>query len=385
MKRAFAFLLFAFTGLVAVLSAQDSTARPLPMIPPATQESLLAAVKKEMQAYGGKSSIPGAIVGVWMPGKQPWRVAYGLANISPEEKMTLDDKVRVGSNTKTFVVTVILQLVDEKKMSLDDPISKFDLGEKVPNAEKITVRELCQMRSGLPDAYHSPEFDAMNVNPQTKITVPEMIGFAAKQPVLFAPGTKWNYSNTNYLLLGQIIESVTHNSVADEISRRLLVPLKLHNTTYPVTDPGMPTPYAHGYGLNKDRGWEDNTVSYPPALTGAAGVMISDMEDMKVWVKDYVTGTTNSAATQKERLDCLPIGKPGLSFGLGIGCSGGWYGYTGGISGYNTGAYYLPSKDATMIVFVMSQQEKPDPGVTNSIVRDFAQILFPENVPFPGN
>jgi D-alanyl-D-alanine carboxypeptidase len=385
MKWLSAFLLLAFTGSVVPLSAQDSTARPLPMISPATQESLLAAVNKEMKAYGGKTAIPGAIIGVWMPGKQPWRLAYGLGNISPEEKMTLDDKVRVGSNTKTFVVTVILQLVDEKKLSLDDPISKFNLAEKVPNAEKITVRELCQMRSGLPDAYHSPEFDSMNVNPQTKITVPEMIGFAAKQPVLFAPGTKWNYSNTNYLLLGQIIEAVTHNSVADEISRRLLVPLKLNNTTYPVTDPGMPAPYAHGYGLNKDREWEDNTVSYPPALTGAAGVMISDMEDMKVWVKDYVTGATNSAATQKDRLDCLPIGKPGLSFGLGIGCSGGWYGYTGGISGYNTGAYYLPSKDATMIVFVMSQQEQPDPGVTNSIVRDFAQILFPDNVPFPGN
>ena len=77
--------------------------------------------------------------------------------------------------------------------------------------------------------------------------------------------------------------------------------------------------------------------------------MISDMADMKTWVKAYVTGTVNSAATQKERLTCIPIGKPNLAFGLGIGCSAGWFGYTGGITGYNTGAYYLPEMDATII------------------------------------
>jgi D-alanyl-D-alanine carboxypeptidase len=104
---------------------------------------------------------------------------------------------------------------------------------------------------------------------------------------------------------------------------------------------------------------------------------------MKKWVKAYVTGSTNSAATQKARLTCVPIGVEGLSFGLGIGCSGGWYGYTGGIPGYNTGAYYFPEKDATIIAFVNSQVEKPEPGVANSIVRDFTQILFPNNVAFP--
>jgi D-alanyl-D-alanine carboxypeptidase len=148
-----------------------------------------------------------------------------------------------------------------------------------------------------------------------------------------------------------IIEKVTGHTVADEIKNRLLIPLELKNTSYPVTDP--------------------------------AGVMVSDMADMKKWVKAYVTGSTNSAATQKARLACVPIGKEGLFFGLGIGCSGGWYGYTGGIPGYHTGAYYFPAKDATIIAFVNAQIEKPDPGVANSIVRDFTQILFPENVIFP--
>jgi D-alanyl-D-alanine carboxypeptidase len=82
--------------------------------------------------------------------------------------------------------------------------------------------------------------------------------------------------------------------------------------------------------------------------------MISDMEDMKTWVKAYVTGITNSQSTQKTRLDCVPTGKEGLRFGLGVGCTGGWYGYTGGIPEYHTAAYYLPSAEATMIVLVNS-------------------------------
>ncbi len=111
--------------------------------------------------------------------------------------------------------------------------------------------------------------------------------------------------------------------------------------------------------------------------------MVSDMADMKRWVKAYVSGSTNSATTQHDRLDCIPIGEYGLAFGLGIGCSGGWYGYTGGIPGYNTGAYYLPEKNATVIAFVNSQIEAPSPGVANSIVRDFTQILYPDHVAFP--
>jgi len=106
------------------------------------------------------------------------------------------------------------------------------------------------------------------------------------------------------------------------------------------------------------------------------------MADMKKWVKAYVSGTTNSAATQKARLACIPTGEGNLSFGLGIGCSAGWYGYTGGITGYNTGAYYMPATGATIIVFVNSQVEKPFPGVANAMFRDIAKLITPNNVPF---
>jgi D-alanyl-D-alanine carboxypeptidase len=353
-------------------------------VSPEVEKKLLADVDKELKTFGGNQSVPGAVVGVWMPGATPWVRAIGLSNLSPREAMKLDDKFRVGSNTKTFVVTVLLQLVDEGKLSLDDPLSKFDVGVKVPNAEHITVRELCQMRSGLLDAYHAPELDSMDINAHTKITPRELVAIAVKHPALFAPGTQYNYSNTNYLLLGLIIETVTHNTAQHEIEKRLLGPLNLKNTSFPVDETGMPAPFSHGFALGKEKNWDDVTVTLPPMLTWTAGVMISDMADMKIWVKDYVSGKNNSAATQKERLDCIPTGTAGLGFGLGIGCTGGWYGYTGGIPGYNTAAFYLPAKDATIIAFVNSQQETPAPGVANAIVRDFTAALFPENAAFSG-
>ena len=127
----------------------------------------------------------------------------------------------------------------------------------------------------------------------------------------------------------------------------------------------------------------DSTVSLPPEFTWTAGVMVSDMADMKRWVKDYVTGATNSAATQRQRLTCVATGSP-VKFGLGVACTGGWYGYTGGIPGYNTAAYYEPAYDATIIAFVNSQREKPAPGVANSIVRDISRIVLPGNVAYGG-
>jgi D-alanyl-D-alanine carboxypeptidase len=377
----------AFLLAVAALGTLQSSAQHrtagVRSFPPEIQKSLSAAIAKELAAFGGNTPVPGAVVAIWAPGKGTFVQGVGDSNIAPKTPMALDDKFRIGSNTKTFVITVLLQLVDEKKLSLDDPIGKFDIGVKIPNGENITVRQLCQMRSGLLDAYNAPQYDHVTFTPQTTYTPQQMIATAVSNPPLFAPGTKWNYSNTNYLILGLIVETVTHHKIEDEISTRLLVPLGLHNTTFPATNPDMPLPFSHGFGFGAQKNWIDVTVNLSPTISWAAGAMISDMADMKKWVKAYVTGTTNSAATQKDRLACLPIGEYGLSFGLGIGCSNGWYGYTGGIPGYNTGAYYFPAQGATIIAFVNSQQEKPAPGVANSIVRDIAQILYPQNVPFP--
>src|SRR6185437_6334987 len=198
---------------------------------------------------------------------------------------------------------------------------------------------------------------------------------------LFAPGARYNYSNTNYLILGMIIEKLTHDTVGNQIRKRLIGPMGLAGTSFPHTA-SMPAPYAHGYEV-QGSGWHDVSVNIPPSMTWAAGAMISTVPDMKRWVKSYVLGTMNSKAMQRERLRCIPTGGKDLSFGLGIGCSNGWYGYTGGLPGYNTAAYYLPAKDITLIAFVTAQRDKPEPGVANAIFRDITQIITPNNVGFP--
>jgi D-alanyl-D-alanine carboxypeptidase len=215
------------------------------------------------------------------------------------------------------------------------------------------------------------------------------VSWALKQKPLFAPGTRYGYSNTNYLILGLIVESLTHDTVANQIRKRILMPLALKGTTFPLYDPDIPAPYAHGYALDPKGNWQDVSVYLPPSLTWAAGSMISTAWGMRRWVESYVVGTLNSAATQRERLHCLPTGDKGLGYGLGVGCSAGWYGYTGGLPGYNAAAYYLPSDGATLVVFVNAQRHQSKPGAhvtmdaANAIARDITRLVTPRHVLFP--
>jgi D-alanyl-D-alanine carboxypeptidase len=348
---------------------------------PSVQSAIDAAVAKERDVYGGSTPVPGVLVGVWDSKGVSYVRAYGSADLATHRALTPADHFRIGSNTKTFVISVLLQLVDEGKLDLDDPLSKFALGVTIPNAERITIRELCEMRSGLFEAYDTPEIDPLKITPDMTFDPRTLVGWAVQQKPYFAPGTAYNYSNTNYLILGLVIESVTKDSIADQIRTRLLVPFDLTETSYPATQ-AMPAPWAHGYGLGQQGNWEDVSNTIPVSLMGAAGEIISDVADMKRWVALYVTGKTNAAATQRERLDCIPIGEGNLAFGLGIGCSAGWYGYTGGLPGYNTAGYYFPSSGVTIIAWVTLQADKPAPGVANSLFRDIAAIMTPENIPF---
>jgi len=376
------------TTLFLSLALASANAAPVvssaPAIPITQQRAIEAAARKQLRAFGGRTPVPGAFIALYIPGKAPYIKSVGYADLPAKAPFQPGDKFRIGSNTKTFVVTVLLQLADERRLTLDDPLSKFNLGVTIPNARNITVRELCEMRSGLFEAYNTPQFNKLHITPQTRIAPQELVRWAVAQKPLFAPGTKWNYSNTNYVILGLIIEKLTHDTAGNQIRKRLLDPMGLSGTSFP-DGPAMPTPYAHGYDLTANKTWEDVTVSIPPAVTWTAGEMISTVPDMKRWVKSYVLGTMNSKAMQRQRLHCIStgIGK-GLDFGLGIGCSGGWYGYTGGLPGYHTAAYYLPSKDITLITFVNAQREQPFPGVANFIVRDITRIITPNNVNFGG-
>jgi CubicO group peptidase (beta-lactamase class C family) len=145
------------------------------------------------------------------------------------------------------------------------------------------------MRSGIINQYSVPGVQQQPEAWWSKQTPRQWVALAAKQPLLFAPGTKYNYSNTNWLIIGLIIEKVTHDSIESQISKRILVPMSLTATSFPTIDWKMPSPYAHGYTLEKDA-WVDQSAVLAPSVSWAAGAMISDMPDMQRWVKAYVTG-----------------------------------------------------------------------------------------------
>ncbi len=371
----------AFIIGCALLPAVARGAEKAPTVATASvQSAIVAAVEKDRVKYGGLSAIPAVLIGVWDDKGARFVRAFGYADVAKKRLLTSADHFRIGSNTKTFVVSVLLQLIAEKKLSLDDPVSRFPVGVTIPNGDNITVRELCNMRSGLFEAYATPQFAQLNMTVPKDFNPRTLVAWAVKEKPYFPPGQGYHYSNTNYILLGLIIEQITKDSVGNQIRKRLLTPFGLTHTSYPNTE-AMPDPWARGYGLDKQRDWVDVSNTVPVAFMGSAGEMISDMADIKRWIKLYALGKTGGPPGYRPLSECKQF-LGNAAFGLGINCSAGWYGYTGALPGYNTADYYFPATGTTIVAWITYQAEKPPEGVASVIFRDIARILTPANVPF---
>jgi D-alanyl-D-alanine carboxypeptidase len=232
MRLAISCGLFVCIGVLAPSMTSGTTATTSVASAP-TQRAIVAAVEKDRRLYGGGTPVPGVLIAVW-DGKGGRYRTFGDANAAKRVPLTPADHFRIGSNTKTFVVAVILQLADEHKLSLDDPVSRFNLGVTIPNARNITIRELCNMRSGIFESYDTPQVERMNVTGATRFDPRTLIRWAVKQSPYFAPGRGYHYSNTNYLILELIVERVTNDSLANQIRHRLIVPFNLTHTSYPM-------------------------------------------------------------------------------------------------------------------------------------------------------
>ncbi|MFI5692160.1 serine hydrolase domain-containing protein [Kribbella sp. NPDC051586] len=214
-------------------------------------------------------------------GAQVWRGSSGVAELGTSRKVPVDGRFRAGSITKTFVATVVLQLVAEGRIRLDDSVEHW-LPGVVPNGEHITVRELLNHTSGLYDFKNTlpmpPSEDFYALRFRTWTPTEQIERALANPPVFKKPGSQYNYSNTNYLLVGEIIKKVTGRTYADEIERRIIRPLGLHGTTLPGTSTRIPGPHPHGY-VPKDGGQLDWT-EMSPTLFGASGDIISTTHDL---------------------------------------------------------------------------------------------------------
>ena len=374
------FAVVLILGCVLVSSAAQGAQVTVSVTSPSIQSAIVSTIESDRNKYGGHAPVPGVLVGVWDGKGGSFVRAFGYANLAKKRPLTPADHFRIGSNTKMFVVSVILQLIAEKKLTLSDPVSRFRVGVNIPNGNNITVRELCNMRSGLFEAYDTPQFAKLNLTVPANFSPRMLVAWAVKQKPYFAPGKGYRYSNTNYVLLGLIIESIEKDSVGNQIRKRLLQPFGLTQTSYPRTQ-AMPQPWARGYALDKHANWEDVSGEIPVAFAGSAGEMISDMTDVKRWVKLYATAKTGVPANFRPDFECLPF-LGNTSFGLGLTCSAGWYGYTGGLPGYNTADYYFPATGMTIIVWTTYYALNPPEGIASAMMRDVARIVSPSHVPF---
>ncbi|MFI6543102.1 serine hydrolase domain-containing protein [Streptomyces prunicolor] len=340
-----------------------------------------ARLDKAIADVRKQAAIPGVAVGLWMPGKGCYVRATGVADKVTRQPMSTDFYSRIGSETKTFTVTALLQLVDERRIGLDDPISRYVHG--VPNGRHITLRHLAEMRSGLFPYSADADFahDLLS-DPTRSFTPQELLAYGYKHRNTAAPGKVFVYNNSNLVLLGLVIEKVTGHHVADVINRRVLRPAHLDQTLFP-DGPNVrefPEPHAHGYTNQTLTGAVADSTDWNPSWAWSAGAMISTMHDLRSWAKTVATGELLSPETQKQRLKTLPTGFPGLTYGLGIFETGGWIGHNGSIPGYESVTVYLPALKATLVVLINTDITTGGQEPSTLLARAITQIATPGHV-----
>ncbi|MEU1286117.1 serine hydrolase domain-containing protein [Kitasatospora sp. NPDC005856] len=294
-------------------------------------------------------------------GNGAWRGASGVSDLATGAPLRTDGRFRVGSVTKTFTATTVLQLVGEGWIGLDDPVERY-LPGLVPNGGHITVRQLLSHRSGLWDSTNEkggvfPDWtdpaDIRNWLDQggltRHITPAQVVASSVAHAPGFPPGTGYGYSNVNYTLLGMIIEKVTGHGYAQEITARILRPLGLTGTYFPGTATGIRGPHAHGYWTvvegpdPEDRSDRDVTVA-SVTWANSAGELISTLGDLNRFDKALLGGRLLPPALLKEMAATVPIeveGQPtALGYGLGLASwqlsCGPVYGHNGSVPGYST-------------------------------------------------
>jgi D-alanyl-D-alanine carboxypeptidase len=345
-----ALALIAIAGIAAV--GVPGRAHAATAAPPALQQALDRLVA---------DGVPGAIA-LERQGAEEWHAASGVSDLKTKEPISARGRFRIGSITKSFVSTVVLKLVAQRRLSLDDTVEQW-LPGIVPNGDGITVRELMNHTSGLYNYTDIPFYIQVMRDPLKTWRPLQLVQLAVAHPPVFAPGTSWEYSNTNYIVLGLIIAAVDRvpaplrmAAPAFEVYRRILWPLGLWHTSFPLTDPDIHGPHAHSYviDLPPEFGLPAilDTTRNNPSWAWTAGAMVSTLDDLADFHRALFTGELLGPDQQRE----LETTVPGTDYGLGVAkvdtpCGTSW-GHDGGVPGVYSISLTSPdgSRQAVMLL-----------------------------------
>jgi D-alanyl-D-alanine carboxypeptidase len=307
-----------------------------------------------------KAGAPGAIVYVRTP-TATRSAAAGFAVRRTNVSMRAAYRYRIASVSKAFVSVVILHLEAEGKLDIDDSVERF-LPGLVPNGASITLRELMNHTSGLFDYTADPSFEELILANPARTWVPgELLPFGLSHPSLFAPGTNWSYSNTNYILLGLLAEAVAHETLGQLLQERIFTPLELTSTSFPL-EIALDASFVHGYYAQQDSTrLVDIAPLLSPSYAWAAGGIVSNARDVTLFYRGLFTGKLLPAAQFAELKAAVPVSG---TYGLGIEFEstkcGLAFGHNGSIPGWRNEALTTADGKRQAVVMVNIDESRVD-------------------------
>ena len=321
-----------------------------------------------------KSHVPGAAVIVDADGDS-WVSLTGVSDVESAARIASRDRFSYRSITKSMVVTVILQFAAANLLKLDDPVAKWVPG--VPGGDRITLRELAGMRSGLPNYSATEAYRAaVKADPAHTFTDTELLGFAFAEQPHFIPGARYEYSHTNTVVLGQVIQAISGEDWAQAIAEHVTGPLHLTSVSYPGGG-GIPSPAASGYLIVSG---EPAEVQHPAASRyGAAGGLAGSLVDLDRWGQALGSGELLTPELQKARTDAPSAtaddpGSPDYdSYGLGIGEIDGWWGHTGYGLGFS--ALVMNDSGRKRTIAILLNGSPKDHDLPAAMFRKLAAVL----------
>jgi D-alanyl-D-alanine carboxypeptidase len=322
--------------------AATAQAKPLPAADRAYVDQVVAT-----QMETGR--LPGFSIAISGP-KGDYTNAYGVSDTTTNQPLTLTDHLRIASITKTFTATAALRQIEQGHLAFSDKLSKFIKG--VPNGNRITIKQMIGMRSGIYDYTMDPQWSReFEEDPQMQFDYKGVVAILKRHQPEFEPGAKTSYADSNYYLLGTILEKVSGMSIAKLVTKEVIEPLGLQHTVYPTSAP-LPSPFSRGYyaGPEGKSAITDVTLVNPD-IAGAAGAMVSTLGDLRKYAKELGEGALLSPNMQRLRLQFGLLSKsPEITagYGLGIGRFGQWIGHNGGIFGFSTVAMYDPQNGTSI-------------------------------------